>query len=856
MNAATVAVLKNQASELDRCRTVPQTGGATQRRNDQPALGCPSSPRSGACEAVGVGAGLLVRVNRTLSGATVCTEVSTSPDALRCVAAPRANWEECSILEMIPTNTHSVFDATYRSHPSVGFMDPYRGTTATRSLARSPETERDRVIAHALRQVYGDLHATTCTAYLLTQDATTLATAMTIDTPLAFSVPTGMAAGDLGYNAAHALDAGKLVITARDEQREHRQEYPAVILHCPHPDMLLISAPVLTSRRRFGALSLRWIPSRTPSQEELDYLQATADGLAAELESLADQGNSMEAPAVPLFVPAADRQPEEPSPPPATGSAFLYQLQRLAVSLTAAQHIQDVVTATHTLVAGPFGAQGVMLCVADEGRLHVAGAANFSREAVHRVEGTLLSLHTPETDTVTAVDIKCFASHKELCQAYPDLDHDPEGQARIYLPLITHGHTMGCCVIEFPEPSRPLAPEELAIVMLMLEQVGQSLEQIRSREAGYALIQTMQRMLLPRSLPHLTEAAITGRYLPATAEADVGGDWYDVVTLPGGGIGLVIGDVEGHTLEAAAVMGQLRTAVRAYAAEGHEPAIVLERANQILTGLDTDLYATCCCMWLDLATGIASIATAGHPAPLISSPQGSIIKTQPPVGPPLGINAESLYQQSETRLPPGSVTALITDGLLDARHLGLDPASRQLTDLLTLHRADNPDALADILLQGRPSSASGLDDAALLLLRYEGPHSTDHPRIAQTSVERHNLQGVAHVRQFLRDQLHQWNLDTVLDEMEVLVSEVVTNALIHAHSEVDLRLRALPDRIRVEVRDSDPHPPIPTPIISTSDANQEAESGRGLLIVDALAAAWGSSPAGRGKNTWFEYCIG
>ncbi|MGV9351207.1 ATP-binding SpoIIE family protein phosphatase [Streptomyces spiralis] len=390
----------------------------------------------------------------------------------------------------------------------------------------------------------------------------------------------------------------------------------------------------------------------------------------------------------------------------------------------------------------------------------------------------------------------------------------------------------------------------------MLEQVGQALEQIRSREAGYVLIQTMQRMLLPRNLPHLTEATIAARYLPATAEAEVGGDWYDVVTPPAGGIGLVIGDVEGHTLEAAAVMGQLRTAVRAYAAEGHEPAIVLERANQILTRLDTDLYATCCCMWLDLATGISSVATAGHPVPLISSPQGDIITARLSVGPPLGINAASRYQQSETRLPPGSVTALITDGLLDVRRLGLDLALRQLTDLLTVHCADNPDALADLLLQRRPSAASGHDDAALLLLRYEGPHSADHPRIAQTSVGRHHLQGVAHVRQFLRDQLHQWNLDTVLDEMEVLVSEVVTNALIHAHSEVDLRLRALPDRIRVDVRDSDPHPPVPTSIISTSEANQEAESGRGLLIVDALATAWGSSPVGRGKNTWFEYRIG
>jgi anti-sigma regulatory factor (Ser/Thr protein kinase) len=313
--------------------------------------------------------------------------------------------------------------------------------------------------------------------------------------------------------------------------------------------------------------------------------------------------------------------------------------------------------------------------------------------------------------------------------------------------------------------------------------------------------------------------------------------------------------VEGHALEAAGIMGQLRSAVRAYAAEGHDPASVLERSNRLFAELDSDRYATCCCMWVDLASGTACVATAGHHGPLVSDERGRTRRVDVPVGPPLGVAPQSVYFNGDLTLSPGSLVTLFTDGMLDSRRLGTTAAVSRLVDLLGDDRGANLEVLADRLVhESRPERV--LDDAALLLLRYDGPHTAGPPRVAQVSVQRHDLQGVARVRRFLDDLLMQWGLQPLRDDLGLLATEVVTNALIHAHSEVEVRLREYPDRVRVEVRDSDPHPPVPAAILTADAAdNQAAESGRGLLIVEMLAAAWGSSPTGRGKTTWFDIAV-
>jgi anti-sigma regulatory factor (Ser/Thr protein kinase) len=536
-------------------------------------------------------------------------------------------------------------------------------------------------------------------------------------------------------------------------------------------------------------------------------------------------------------------------------TAFLYQFQRLATELTAAENSRDVVATTQAQVMRPFGGHAMALCLADEGRLRVAGAAGFSKEDLRNVDGLLLTRRAPETDATVRIQPMFFATGRELRRAYPDLDRYDDPHARSFLPLIANGRAVGCCVI-VSDGRRRLRDDELAVLMAMLGQVGQSLERARVHEVEHAIAQSMQQGLLPRALPHRKEIVTTARYLPATAGAEVGGDWYDAISLPDGGIGLVIGDVEGHSLEAGGTMGQLRSGVRAYATEGHDPATVVTRSNQLLAELNTDLFATCCCLWLDLETGTASIAGAGHPAPVITDAGGRVTTPRLPVRPPLGVAPDTVYDQVEATLAPGSIVTLYTDGLPNMSHLGYDVGIQRLHHILAEgHGADLED-LADRLVGDSPPQAGRDDDMALLLARYEGAREGARGRVARVPIQRRDLQHVQRLRHYLRDLLPGWGLDGILDDLELLTSEVVTNALVHADTEVDVRLRQYPGHIRVEVRDSEPRPPVLVAGLGPEgEGNDEAETGRGMRIVDALASSWGSSPAGRGKTTWFELDI-
>jgi anti-sigma regulatory factor (Ser/Thr protein kinase) len=162
------------------------------------------------------------------------------------------------------------------------------------------------------------------------------------------------------------------------------------------------------------------------------------------------------------------------------------------------------------------------------------------------------------------------------------------------------------------------------------------------------------------------------------------------------------------------------------------------------------------------------------------------------------------------------------------------------------------DTLADHLIDQATTHGTHHDDVALLLAHYEGPHLGPNRRIKRTTFHRHDLTAVKAARQFITDNLHQWGLDDLIDNFQLITSEIVTNALIHADSDVDLRLREYPDHLRLEVRDTNPTPPIPTPITQTLEQNQHAEHGRGLNIVDTLSTQWGNTPSGRGKTIWVD----
>jgi anti-sigma regulatory factor (Ser/Thr protein kinase) len=279
---------------------------------------------------------------------------------------------------------------------------------------------------------------------------------------------------------------------------------------------------------------------------------------------------------------------------------------------------------------------------------------------------------------------------------------------------------------------------------------------------------------------------------------------------------------------------------------------VLTRANALLFQLGAELLVACCCVWVDCLEGAAEIACAGHQGPLICAPQQEVVTiAEDLIGPPLVVDDDTTYGATNMTLSPGTVLALFTDGLVRSHSTDFATGIGAISGML----AQSPDCLEDVadrLTAPVADAQRREDDVALLLVVYRGGQQAPGRRVAHLAVQRHDLEAVAAVRRFVRDRLASWGWTSKCDEAELLVTELVTNALIHADSEVDMWVREQRDRIRVDVCDWDPRPPLPAPITFTEEFDSEAEHGRGLLIVEAVASAWGKTPRGRGKSVWFE----
>lgn len=720
---------------------------------------------------------------------------------------------------------------------------------------------RDAVLAETLIRVHRASAADTVAVYF-PDGAGRLSAVAVLDTPLGFSVNPAVDADDERYASAAAYRRGRTVLMDTAAVRRVALATPVNVKHIPF-DMMVASAPAATERRSYGVVTVRWAPAREIPDDALPHLAEAARDLGRSLDPLAEQGADMLAPAVPLFV-EADSEPAIPviGPGGAGGaeagtprrarstSAFLYQLQKLGGGLTGAARVADVIAVAQSEVVRAFGARGIVICLAEAGRLRVVGSSGVSRDDVRAIDGIGLNSPAPETDAIRTVSPLFFSDPGELHAAYPGLDRYHDGRPRVFVPLVSNARVSGCCVISADRPVE-LRSEQLALLMIMLGQVGQSVERTRAFETEWATTQGMRRALLPRSLPQVHEVDMTARYAPHASPTQTASEWYDVVELPGDRMVMIIGSVGGGEIDAIGVMGQLRAGVRAYAMEGHDPADVLTRSNRLLAELDTDLQGNCCCVRLDLHNGVVTSAAAGPLAPLVIGADGRTHPAEPSALPPLGTAADTVYRQRQLVIAPGGIIALYAVGGGGA--VSGEQIAERVRNAVDGRTADNLESLADRVSASMAREAGHEDDGTTLLIaRYEGPHSP-LGHTAHTSVQRHDVKRIHELRSFIHELMSAWGLATITEDLELLTSEVVTNALIHAHTDVDVLLREYPDRIRVEVRDNDPRPPVPAAVLDLDDADvEEAESGRGLIIVEAVAEAWGSSPAGRGKNTWFE----
>ncbi|MFC9842462.1 SpoIIE family protein phosphatase [Streptomyces sp. NPDC060223] len=412
------------------------------------------------------------------------------------------------------------------------------------------------------------------------------------------------------------------------------------------------------------------------------------------------------------------RAEPEHSDDPAPGLVTISHVLSLASALTEAASVQDVVQLVADEIAPAVGSQTLVVLGTGAGRLQVLGHRGYpDAGVVERFDGLPLDAETPGAQALSSGVPAFFDSRGELERLYPSRHTTPDGMAAwAYLPLIASGRPVGVCVLGYPE-SHSFPADERAVLTSLGGLIAQALARALLYDAKLRLAHGLQAALLPHSLPSVPSIEAAARYLPATQGMDIGGDFYDLV-LSQGRAAAVIGDVQGHNVTAAGLMGQIRTAVRAYTTVGQPPEEVMRSTNRLLIDLGSELFASCLYLRLDPARGVAVMARAGHPPPLLRRPDGKVRVLDLAGGPLLGIDASATYPTTEVRFAPGSVLALYTDGLIESPGVDIEDALAVLGQQLA-EKGDQPlDVLADSLVQlDEAATQERPDDVALLLLR-------------------------------------------------------------------------------------------------------------------------------------------
>ncbi|MFI8191013.1 SpoIIE family protein phosphatase [Streptomyces sp. NPDC085946] len=454
-------------------------------------------------------------------------------------------------------------------------------------------------------------------------------------------------------------------------------------------------------------------------------------------------------------------------------------------------------------------------------------------------------------------------------------------QSTLAVPMVAHDTVVGLAQFARTKGSEPFGERDRDLAVELAARAAVCIDNARlyRREHERALI--LQRSLLPPGDPEASGLDIACRYLPGNAAtgrpSEVGGDWFDVIELPGHRTALVVGDVMGRGLRAAVAMGELRTAVRTLAQLDLEPAEVLSQLDEIARGLgapggvqqatraarrprEADLsevyLATCVYAVYDSVTRRCTFANAGHLPPVLVEPGESALMLDVPPGMPLGVGGEP-FEEVEVELPEGALLALYTDGLVESRDHPLDEGLQAFVTALSdpgrpspgrrpggaEAAPDSSQYLEDVCdhVLATLDTHHGEDDIALLMARVQGLPAES---VGDWTLPR-EPRSVGRAREYARAQLLSWDLEPLVDTTELLVSELVTNAL--RYGEGEIRLRLLLDRTLVcEVWDSGLVQP------RRRRARDTDEGGRGLQLVGLLSAAWGSRRTPRGKTVWFE----
>ncbi|MET9603576.1 SpoIIE family protein phosphatase [Streptomyces sp. NPDC006512] len=555
----------------------------------------------------------------------------------------------------------------------------------------------------------------------------------------------------------------------------------------------------------------------------------------------------------------ADRDPGEPG---AAGERdegrrrLTGVVERTTAILAHARTVNDVTDVLKDREAlSHLGAVSVMLGVVDGGRIHLVAEGQLG-SYVPEIEYTRIDAQLPMSEAVRTLQSVYIASREEFLRRYPQLWPYIEPlsvRSGVYLPLIAQGRPVGALGLLYARDG-DFTTEERNLLVALASGIAQSLQRAILFEQEHDLAESLQRAMLPRRIPDVPGARIAVRYRAARTGRDVGGDWYDVIPLGGGRVGVMIGDVEGHDTDAAAVMGQLRIVLRAYVLEGHTPGTAMARASAFLRELATDRFATCTYAEVDLNTGTLRMVRAGHLDPVVRRGDGSCHRIQVAGGLPLGLpprdrpGTGSGYPVATLELHPGDTLLLCTDGLIERPGGDSETGMRELLEATRTGPAD-VEELADVLCD-LVGDAGGGDDMALLVLRRRGAIGPRGGGPLRQRLTPGDPDGPAMARHLIRAAVAAWGAWERADEIELAADELMTNALVHTDGGGQVGLRLTADgRIRIEVEDTSSALP------RRREAGDWAVSGRGLMLVDRLADAWGVEPRGSGKRVWCEFAV-
>jgi serine phosphatase RsbU (regulator of sigma subunit)/anti-sigma regulatory factor (Ser/Thr protein kinase) len=519
------------------------------------------------------------------------------------------------------------------------------------------------------------------------------------------------------------------------------------------------------------------------------------------------------------------------------------RLQNMTAALANALTRQDVATVVVSEIGPAVGADATALAVVEEerGLLRTVAWEGFDgydlEESFFEIP---LDAVSPGARSLRRRTSTFYETADELRAEYPDPGMVAGHESHLFMPLIAGRRANALLVLSWAEPY-PLAPDERRFVESLAGQAAQALDRATHYEIEQTIAETLQRSVLPVSLPRIEGVQLAARYLPGTAELDVGGDWFDAIPLPDGRLGLVVGDVVGKGVQAASTMAQLRNALRAFSLDRMKPSSTVARLNRLAEGVMETAFATIVYVVLDPDARVCRITAAGHPPPLVAYPDGRVEFVEGGRGLPLGAGPDTRYRHEVVELPVGTVLLLYSDGLVERRGRAIDDGLEELRRA-ALGGPREPEELVEHVLARMVGDAERGDDIALLAvrlmavapqpLRLRVPSSTDSLVL-------------------VRDALRTWLAGAPLSRLDahdvvLAVWEACANAIEHAVDPggdyVDVRAEIFDSSVRISVEDTGSWLP-PT---------EREDRGLGLRLIYESMSSVDVVPGEAGTRVTFE----